>query len=412
MGSGTTELHVVRPLFVEPAYILVFWKCPFFIENGIPKMTGTAGQKRVPTDYFAHSPFPLPPLAEQHRIVAKVDELMALCDKLEMVRAERETARDTFTHSTLAKLNNTDPETFGQDARFALANITALTTRTDQIKQLRQTIFNLAVRGKLMEQDADDEPASNQLQRIDSERNALVQAKAIRREKPLAPVDEEHAPFEIPPTWVWSRVGEAALFTQYGTSEKSEPISQGVPVLTMGNIQDGVVVWGNEKRIPAFSEELPSLYLKKFDLLYNRTNSAELVGKTGIYLGDDDCRTFASYLIRIRCSTENSLPAYVNLAMNAPIFRETQIIPLIKQQTGQANVNGTALKNMLIPLPPIAEQHRIVAKVDELMALCDQLGASITTGEHTRSRLLEAVLHNAMEPFMPEAGSTAKAATT
>src|SRR3546814_16462732 len=76
----------------------------------------------------------------------------------------------------------------------------------------------------------------------------------------------------------------------------------------MGNIQDGLVIWGNEKRIPETSDELPSLYLKKYDLLYNRTNSAELVGKTGIYLGEEDCRTFASYLIRIRCSLEHSLP--------------------------------------------------------------------------------------------------------
>src|SRR5205823_6394773 len=96
---------------------------------------------------------------------------------------------------------------------------------------------------------------------------------------------------------------------------------------------------------------------------------------TGIYLGEDDCRTFASYLIRLRFSLDHSSPRYVNLAMNAPSFRETQIVPLIKKQTGQANVNGTTLKNMLIPLPPLAEQHRIVAKVDGLMALCDRLEA-------------------------------------
>ncbi len=77
IGSGTTELHIVRPLFVDQDYILIFFKSPRFIKTGIPKMTGTAGQKRVPTEYFVHSPFPLPPLAEQHRIVAKVDELMA-----------------------------------------------------------------------------------------------------------------------------------------------------------------------------------------------------------------------------------------------------------------------------------------------------------------------------------------------
>src|SRR5262249_38241607 len=132
--------------------------------------------------------------------------------------------------------------------------------------------------------------------------------------------------------------------------------------------------------------------------LYNRTNSAELVGKTGIYLGDDDCMTFASYLIRVRVSETFGCPHYLNLAMNAPVFRETQIVPYIKKQTGQANVNGTALKNMLIPLPPLAEQHRIVAKADELMQLCDQLEASLTDTDATRRRLLDAILHTALAP--------------
>ena len=86
------------------------------------------------------------------------------------------------------------------------------------------------------------------------------------------------------------------------------------------------------------------------------------------------------------------------MAMNTPEFRETQIVPLIKKQTGQANVNGTALKNMLIPLPPLAEQHRIVAKVDALMALCDRLEASLTATVATRRRLLDALLAEALAP--------------
>ena len=105
LGSGTTELHIVRPLFVNPNFVLLFLKCPYFIETGILKMTGTAGQKRVPTEYFAHSPFPLPPLAEQHRIVAKVDELMALCDRLETSLTTRDEIRrrllDVLLHETL-----------------------------------------------------------------------------------------------------------------------------------------------------------------------------------------------------------------------------------------------------------------------------------------------------------------------
>ena len=354
--------------------------------------------KEVSGKIVAGVPFPLPPLAEQHRIVAKVDELMALCYRLEAARTEREATRDRMAAASLVRLNDPDPDpvVFRNHAAFALENLTPLTTRTDQSKALRQTILNLAARGKLVEQDPNDEPIGEALERIGIERDELVQLKIIRRDKPLAKIGADEPPFEIPPEWRWKRISEVALFTQYGTSTKSIHSGQGIPVLTMGNIQDGAVVWGDEKKIPAPSEELPALFLKQFDLLYNRTNSAELVGKTGIYLGEDDCKTFASYLIRIQLSRRSSSPHYVNLAMNAPVFRETQIVPLIKKQTGQANVNGTALKNMLIPLPPLPEQHRIVAKVDELMALCDQLEKKLAGGDDTRRRLLDALLHEVL----------------
>ena len=186
-----------------------------------------------------------------------------------------------------------------------------------------------------------------------------------------------------------------ALFTQYGTSAKAVVSDTGVPVLTMGNIQDGNIVRKNEKRLPETSDELPSLYLRNLDLLYNRTNSAELVGKTGLFLGDDDSLTFASFLIRVRLHVEATSPHYVNLAMNAPDFRETQIVPHIKKQTGQANVSGSALKNMLIP-PRRTTPHRGQGRL--LMALCDRLEAALTTTETTRTRLLEALLHEALNP--------------
>src|SRR3546814_18033325 len=91
-------------------------------------------------------------------------------------------------------------------------------------------------------------------------------------------------------------------------------------------------------------------------------------------------------------------PRYLNAWMNTSLFRSTQIVPLIKKQTGQANVNGTALKNMLVPLPPLAEQHRIVAKVDELMALCDQLESSLASADDTRRRLPDALPAEALQP--------------
>ena len=384
---------------VLPRYQWIVLRSPVMVTSVEEKMRGQAYPAINDSD-FALLLFPLPPLAEQHRIVAKVDELMAFCDRLEVARTKREATRDRLAAASLARLDALDPDpmVFRNHAAFALETLIPLTTRRDQIKALRQTILNLAVCGKLVPQDPNDEPASELLKRIEVQRNALVARKILRREKSLAVIEADETPFRVPSGWEWSRIGDAVLFTQYGTSTKSFPSEQGVPVLTMGNIQDGLVICRNEKRIPTTAEELPALYLKQFDLLYNRTNSAELVGKTGIYLGEDDCRTFASYLIRMRVSREHFSPYFLNVAMNTPEFRETQIVPLIKKQTGQANVSGTALKNMLVPVPPLAEQHRIVAKVDELVALCDRLETSLTTADDTRCRLLGALLIEALEP--------------
>ncbi|MEO3475967.1 restriction endonuclease subunit S [Roseomonas sp. CAU 1739] len=340
----------------------------------------------------------IPPIDEQHRIVAKVDELMALCDRLEAARTAREATRDRLAAASLASLNTPDPETFPADARFVLDALPALSARPDQIKHLRQTILNLAVRGKLVPQDPNDELATDLIKRIAAERDALVKRREIRNEEPVSQVAVADAPFDLPPRWVWARLGNAVLFTQYGTSEKATPSAKGVPVLTMGNIQAGKVVWGDEKRIPEDSDAFPALWLRTFDLLFNRTNSAELVGKVGIYLGADNQLTFASYLIRLRPSLKSTDPRFLNLALNTSEFRRTQIVPLIKKQTGQANVNGTALKNMLVPIPPLAEQHRIVAKVNELMALCDALEASLAAATAARTRLLQATLAEALMP--------------
>lgn len=360
----------------------------------VPRMTGTAN---VTLTIGKLAEVPVPLVSRETQL--KVDELMALLDRLDAARNAREATRDRLTTASLTRLTaaDTDPETLRTHARFALDALPALTTRADQIKQLRQTILNLAVRGKLVAQSALDEPAELQLRLIEEERAAFGRSSAqARRDSDSDSHDAERASWSVPSNWRWASVGKLALFTQYGTSAKAYPSEVGVPVLAMGNIQSGRVIVSDQKRISRESEELPALFLKSGDLLYNRTNSAELVGKTGIYLGDDDQATFASYLIRIRLSTRYSSSKYVNMAMNCEDFRLSQILPHIKKQTGQANVSGSALRGMLVPVPPLAEQQRIVAKVDELMALCDRLEAALQAADTTRARLLEALLHEAL----------------
>lgn len=217
---------------------------------------------------------------------------------------------------------------------------------------MRQTILNLAVLGSLVPQVLGDEPARELLKRIQVEKARRVQEGGLRKEKPLAEIPKEEEPFVLPESWSWARIGTCAWGTEYGTSVKSDQIEDGVPVLAMADIhQDGRVILNARKKVPRQTEDLFRLFLQRFDLLYNRTNSAGLVGKTGIDLGDDDAYTFASYLIRIRFFSDLVSPVYVNIAMNAPYFRKTQIIPELRQQFGQANVNGSKLRNICRRLP-------------------------------------------------------------
>ncbi|PWE30276.1 restriction endonuclease subunit S [Pararhodobacter marinus] len=385
-GSGTTELHILRPVLVDPDFVVLFLKSPQFIETGIPKMTGTAGQKRVSSEYFTSSPFPLPPLAEQHRIVAKVDELMALCDRLAEARKTREEVRDKLTAASFARLTppDTNPEDFPTHAAFVLEALPALTTRPDQIKTLRQTILNLAVRGKLVEQDLADEPASELLKAIEAERHLKVKAKKIRTSKPLAAIRNDELPFDLPSGWVWVRLGNIIQLISgqhLQPSEYSENIDEGLPYIT------GPSDFGSNGAVVRRAALVRKAVAIKGQLLITVKGSG--VGKAMI------------------CDLNEVAISRQLMAME-PLGWEIGFLELIAdrlavklQEEARSLIPGISredISEFVVALPPLAEQHRIVAKVDALMALCDRLEAALTTTDTTRIRLLEALLHEALNP--------------
>jgi type I restriction enzyme, S subunit len=390
IGSGTTELHIVRPLFVDQDYILLFLKSPYFIETGIPKMTGTAGQKRVPTEYFAHSPFPLPPLAEQHRIVAKVDQLMVLCDRLEAGRTAREATRDQLAAASFARVNAPDPETFQAHARFALAALPALTTRPDQIKQLRQTILNLAVRGRLVKQDAKDEPASELLKRIGEEKGH------VRR--PLSEIDPDSEPYLLPETWTWVALDQLIISgPQNGISPKPTNRDDAPKAITLTATTSGIFNPVHFKRVEANIPADSDFWLKDGDLLFQRGNTREYVGMAAVYRGPPNTFLFPDLIMKVRVSDHVNLQ-FAHLASISPPARAFLSANASGAQATMPKINQTTLVSLPLPLPPLAEQNRIVAKVDALMALCDRLEASLTAAAATRRRLLDALLAEALAP--------------
>lgn len=342
--------------------------------------------------------FPLPPLAEQQRIVAKVDELMALCDRLQAVRAGREAVRDRLTAATLARLTapETDARDFPTHARFALQTLPTLTTRPDQIKTLRQTILNLAVRGKLVAQDPTDEPAAELLKRVAKEQKTAVKPKKMRRNG-VQEVSSLSSDVPLPDGWLWTDVDEIALSMRYGTSTKCEYATKGVPVLRIPNVSGGQISLADMKFGPLSPSEISDLALLAGDILMIRSNgSLDIVGRSAVVTQEANGMAFAGYLVRLRLSRANMNASYLWLVLNSSDIRD-QIEKPIRSAVGLKNVNLTEFGALTIPLPPLAEQHRIVARVDVLMALCDQLEASLTTATTTRSRLLYALLHEALD---------------
>jgi type I restriction enzyme S subunit len=255
MGLGQLSINRVpvainqdlRALFLS-SFVDIHFVYNFFLTYG---MEGTGlTVKGIKIEELLGIPFPLPPLAEQNRIVAKVDDLMALCDRLEAARAGREAVRDRLTAATWARLTapETDAETFPTHARFALHTLPTLTTRPDQIKPLRQTILNLAVRGKLVEQDPNDEPAADLLKRLQTARKQLVAKKLLRKTQELPPIDESTAYGQLPFGWVVSRLG-VVFDVRDGTHDTPKYVETGFPLVTSKNLSSGQLSFEDTKLI-------------------------------------------------------------------------------------------------------------------------------------------------------------------
>ena len=262
-------------------------------------------------------------------------------------------------------------------------------------QQLRNSILQQAIQGKLVPQDPTDEPASVLLQRIRKEKERLVkEGKLKKKDLESKPIEGDEIPFEIPESWEWCRVADVIFPPKYGTSNKSL-VEGAVPVLRMGNIQDGEIVF--DKLV--YSNNLTDnekYNLKTGDLLFNRTNSAELVGKTGIYRGQQQA-IYAGYLILLRPIEINS--EYLNFVLGSSYARSyCQEVKTIGVQ--QCNINAEKISSFCIPLPPFAEQRRIVAKIEELMPLVERYGkaqqALDQLNESLPARLRQSILQEAI----------------
>ena len=262
-------------------------------------------------------------------------------------------------------------------------------------KQLRQNILQEAIEGKLTTDWRKQHPVQKGNPDYDAE--ALfekIQAEKLETKstkKTVAPIAKDEIPFEIPTNWKWVRLGEICEGFMYGTSAKSLPSGK-CPVLRMGNIQNGKIDW--EKLVYTNNdEEIEKYLLKQYDLLFNRTNSREMVGKTAIFESTQKT-IYAGYLVKFRPIKSN--PYFVNIVLNSKTHREW-CNEVKADALGQSNINAEKLKNFVTPLPPLAEQKEIVARVEQHLQTVSQLETQIATRETTTKQLMQSILKDAFE---------------
>ena len=335
-GAGTTELHILRAVksTITTEYLLLFVKSSYFIERGIQKFSGTAGQQRFGTDEVKKTPFPLPPLEEQARIVNRIEELFTQIDIIEQNQADIDVLYDEFRKRTLT----------------------------------------LAIQGKLVPQDPNDEPASVLLERIRAEKKVKLGKKYVDSyiykgddncyyEHIAGRAQDEpvEVPFDIPDNWKWSKIkyiADTQTGTTPSTSDKSN-FGDYISFVKPGDLVNGRILYNREmlsERGLNIGRLIPS-------------NSVIMVcigGSTGkCALTDRDIS--CNQQINTASPCKWVLPQYLFFFMTSDYFYKT----VRANATGTATpiINRSTWENLVIPIPPLAEQKRIVAKINEIFAM-------------------------------------------
>ena len=271
-------------------------------------------------------------------------------------------------------------------------------------KALRQKILDLAIHGKLVPQDPNDEPASVLLERIKAEKERLIKEGKIKRSKKSAKTSDtphyENVPFEVPESWVWCRLDDIVCELKYGTSEKSSSVGK-IAVLRMGNITNVGTIDYSNLVYSSNDEDIEQYSLEKNDLLFNRTNSSEWVGKTAIYK-EEQPAIYTGYLIRIKPLLIS--PDYLNTVMNSGYYRDW-CYDVKTDAVNQSNINAQKLSQLMIPIPPLKEQERIVAEMDKWISLIDIVkngkGDLLTVIKQAKSKILDLAIHGQLVPQDP-----------
>ena len=327
---------------------------------------------------------PIPPFEEQKRIVTKVDQLMALCDQLEARQQKKHEKRILLNNAALDKiLTAPTPEKFAQHWQCICDNFDLLYDAPETVRQLRQAILQLAVQGKLVPHDQGDEPAAVLLEKIHVEKERLVKEKKIKKIKIFPPVEEKEIPFSIPKEWMFVRFYNVATIA---TNLVKPMYYLDLPHVAPDNIEKKTGKLYPYRTIREDKVNSGKHLFHSGQILYSKIRpnlaKATIVNFEGLCSADMypiNSHIYSKYLLKYLLS-----PTFIKMAVK----NDTRVaIP---------KINQAELNKILITVPPLEEQKRIVAKVDQLMDLCDELEAGLVQAQTDGGKLMEAVVHHVL----------------
>jgi len=391
-GICSSELIPIKTYGdINPFYLRLALKRPDFIDYVNGKTYGVK-MPRLGTQDARMALVPLPPLAEQQRIVARVEELFAQTRALAKELAHSQIELDGLNKAALSHLLTSETlEEFNQHWDFIAEHFDLLFQAPEHIAPLRQSILELAVRGKLTRREAGDESANKLLKRIKDEKAKLVEEGKLRNEKPAPPIKEVEEPFELPDGWEWVRLKEITIYLQTGpfgsNLHKSDYVSDGIPVVNPVNMRDGKITINQGMLISQSTLKRLSQYiLETGDLVLARRGE---IGRCALVTQRENGWLCGTGSLRLRVS-QNICNEYMVLLFKTDFARTR----LTDETVGitMSNMSQTALENLTFALPSLAEQERIVKRVEQLLSLCDALEARLQSAEEERGRLVSAVM--------------------
>lgn len=381
-GVCTTEILPVRGFSgVVPRFLMYALKRPDFLSYVNSKSYGMK-MPRLGTEDGRLAVFPLPPEAEQYRIVAKVDELMALCDRMEAEQAEAETAHVKLVDTLLGTLpQSTDATELAANWQRLAEHFDILFITESSLDALKQTILQLAIMGKLVPQDPNDEPVSMALQELS------------KLKKALPPVEEQEWLFKIPSNWKWVRIGEIFAGGSGTTPPRArhDYFEQGTEYWVKTTDLNNATVTNCEELItPEAVVNCNLTYYPAGTVCIAMYGGAGTIGKTGV-LGINSTINQSVFALPPTSHVSTFFTHYYLKSIRGVWMKFAAGLRVA------ANINGQIIKNMVFPVPPLAEQNRIVAKVDELMALCDRLKDDLAESRRSQERLASTLIDSALK---------------